>query len=998
MPDKKLKYNNHDTSSKYSGFPFVSNIDNFVRERIEWFAQNRSNLAITPFIRMVPGFSKDGREVNKPILASILSKYDKPSSEIKFEDIYRTNDTDSYEFRPIPGIKNIDVDYKNKFGSIRKAVISWSCNSLEDLEQLSPYFLSPGHTIFLEWGWNDTLTDILPSGKEVKPSEVKLSISFNTIEKWIAESGGNYDAMCGIITNYNFTINKDGGFECTTEITSPGVLGTAIETTNEGGLESGVKLKTDVEKLQSDKYKSFKSFLESDFYTYFTNGAEIDWSNAKYKDSDYCISVGNDSKALYLSNTDGTDKTKVSEYSTTNPIFVSWGIIEDFVINPIYAIGTSKFSSTSLYNIARGEQAKPGDKTWTDVGDSKHELMCFNSVGSKISAHPALRSTDLSICIIPTKNDGNDVTDWINANAPTDVSSSQDLQKDSLLNTFKFLDNSNKFGYLRRIMFNVEFLKQQFSNTSILHDCIVNIFSQVSNVCGNIWDFNIMYNEHRKINNGNNLYATNSPMSNYIIDTHAADVDVGKAAEKLLKSGNVYTFNVFTTDIRGDKISDYDNYSNENIVNRVAASVIQNFNFTSKLSNATALNTFYSAHKVDNQTKGYPQNDNTYKMYKPTGTQFTEPIDTFAGSYTSKNIAQTSTKTLADQMTEDGYALLMKFIKFPFFYRHFLPLRSHGYTFTYKGMAVSGMQGMKLAMSMAETKSSPVNASMLVPVECELQLFGMSGIKLGDMFRLDYCPTLYKYKGVFQVIGLKQTVDKNGWKTTLKAGFRVIPMADEIYAQLIKDDKIKDTLLEDFDVKAGYKTTASPTPNTSNNPNALKPPTVPATVDGLITFAKAYLGYHRPDATVKSITDYFGVGQNAQYCIMFCIFCLEHTFPQLKGKIDKNARGNSNSLYSWAKKNGLYVEGNLANVQPGDIITWFNPNKPGNGHGGIAIAKSTDKGKSCQSIQGNTSGPNKRNGGWIRNVQAADWTHDKEYPLTLKGYVSLSKLLEWAKK
>ena len=54
--------------------------------------------------------------------------------------------------RPMAGIKDIEVRYKGGFKAIREATVNWVVSSIEDLDRLTPYFLTVGKTVILDWG------------------------------------------------------------------------------------------------------------------------------------------------------------------------------------------------------------------------------------------------------------------------------------------------------------------------------------------------------------------------------------------------------------------------------------------------------------------------------------------------------------------------------------------------------------------------------------------------------------------------------------------------------------------------------------------------------------------------------------------------------------------------------------------------------------------------------------------------------------------------------
>ena len=68
----------------------------------------------------------------------------------------------------------------------------------------------------------------------------------------------------------------------------------------------------------------------------------------------------------------------------------------------------------------------------------------------------------------------------------------------------------------------------------------------------------------------------------------------------------------------------------------------------------------------------------------------------------------------------------------------------------------------------AADKSTP---SPLMPINFSFSIHGVSGIRRGDMFRVNGIPTMYK-KGFFQVLSVKQVIDGMMWKTEVTGGYR----------------------------------------------------------------------------------------------------------------------------------------------------------------------------------------------------------------------------------
>ena len=164
--------------------------------------------------------------------------------------------------RPLPGIKDVSVEYKGggmKLGAIRTADINWTCWSWEELERLTPHFLAPRRTVLIEWGWSgfgdlkDVETFVYtkpfevldPAGGEDadgRPNVVNTdartfdkSKIVNMNQRLLAHiqiQNGHYDAMLGLVTSFDWTINDEGGFDCTTTIISQGI--SLLQSTQKG--------------------------------------------------------------------------------------------------------------------------------------------------------------------------------------------------------------------------------------------------------------------------------------------------------------------------------------------------------------------------------------------------------------------------------------------------------------------------------------------------------------------------------------------------------------------------------------------------------------------------------------------------------------------------------------------------------------------------------------------------------------------------------------------
>ena len=128
-------------------------------------------------------------------------------------------DTDNY-YRPMAGLKSINTQIKGGTKALKQVTVNWTCWDFETLSALTPYFLHPGVTVAVEFGWmwpgHTPSNKVYDSWMQINSSEID-----NISEAVIEEGRGNQEMLYGIISNFNWTGRDDGGFDCTTTLVSP---------------------------------------------------------------------------------------------------------------------------------------------------------------------------------------------------------------------------------------------------------------------------------------------------------------------------------------------------------------------------------------------------------------------------------------------------------------------------------------------------------------------------------------------------------------------------------------------------------------------------------------------------------------------------------------------------------------------------------------------------------------------------------------------------------
>ena len=142
-----------------------------------------------------------------------------------------------YGYSPMPGITSVDVKTLNR-GSLKKATVKIKINNRQQFDIIEALYLRLGYTVLLEWG-NSLYTTtghnkLLVEGTLVENTFFNSAFGSNRsyrdiltpIAQYRYKYNGNYDALLGKISNFNWSFNPDGSYDAEITIIS---LGDVIE-------------------------------------------------------------------------------------------------------------------------------------------------------------------------------------------------------------------------------------------------------------------------------------------------------------------------------------------------------------------------------------------------------------------------------------------------------------------------------------------------------------------------------------------------------------------------------------------------------------------------------------------------------------------------------------------------------------------------------------------------------------------------------------------------
>ena len=145
---------------------------------------------------------------------------------------------------PKAGITEFNVDSKGGLGSIRYGKIKMKAYTSDDLAYIEKYYMVPGMRVLIQWGWSSWDGDIidlwdskyqhhngeLDLQQDIVNRVIGVSKPFEAVpdEGTDKNSPGRYDAMLGLVTKFNWSIDEGGAYDIDIEVTSTnGMLLTA---------------------------------------------------------------------------------------------------------------------------------------------------------------------------------------------------------------------------------------------------------------------------------------------------------------------------------------------------------------------------------------------------------------------------------------------------------------------------------------------------------------------------------------------------------------------------------------------------------------------------------------------------------------------------------------------------------------------------------------------------------------------------------------------------
>ena len=682
---------------------------------------------------------------------------------------------------PPPGIISIDATMQKSM--YRQVTIKWKCFSKDHLNYMTPYFMSPGVSTFIEWGWNhynpkclldlnnvgqpakmkDSVDDKTP-GPSGDPNDPRKTAGTGLLgiytdplqQQLLVEDGkGTYELTCGIITSFDYSLQPDGSYDCTTEIKSNSFIYSGVQTRS-NALASTSPADNKGNK-KPEPVKSFKEYID----TSFKSIPKTVLTGLNSKDPLFPTPVGLPGpetrvfipRNLDTSNDPRTKVDNVTKYSfdsgATDDFWITMGLFID-LINKFFAAEATKVGAT-FNQIDISSSWIGGHKNLIST-DGKI-LLIPNSQAPNISPSVEDRGKSTNYTTPDTQKDGKDAAAISEADKTLqslfNSTTRQDLNE--IINYFRIKYSGKdpaevefpakqydyNLGKLENLYVHKDVILKAVEKSETVTDILNFVLNKVSEAVNGMWKFSLIQ-----------YGPSNSLLS--IIDTECFSL---KRLQELNSDKRPYIYF---------------------FKNRASRNNIQSLNFSVKLSDKVATTVLYNSPK-DNKTSvpmknpfGFVTRDRFFQLTNDDS--YLTPKDKEAVLKANQNTElerQREDKKRQESIQKERDVKAGAFIVG-------IVTREGGAEKTYiRKLVLTQKDLFTLLVNDKDPYNSSINSFPQPGIKAEITLTGIAGLKTFQVFGIDNLPEPYDKDILFQVEDVKHSLQSNGtWTTTVTAGIR----------------------------------------------------------------------------------------------------------------------------------------------------------------------------------------------------------------------------------
>ena len=683
------------------------------------------------------------------------------------------------------GVTGVSTQFKNH--SIQNVTINWKMYDIEDFEMYEKAFLKHGRVVLVEFGWS------IPEAISFTTSKAEDMISYyKEIEKKILQADGVYYAAIGTIKSFNYNIGPNGEFDCTTELTSMG------NTLFKGQVEPSTNTIPELVKNEN------------------TKNAEEAFQKSQLVFEKYIDKLDENIKPYY-------DSGNIDVYFNEDEErgYCTWGWFEDNVLNTFFGFITKKKNQDGDLDSVLTTQIRSNGLTFKANGPDGNEII-EEVKGENLCRYGDNLFTKNKSIILPGRIVGiPEIKNASDESADPQFDSEISKKYKSLYDTFNAINDSSKFkpfkinesrGSIRRMVFSANFLKQQFSGIRDLESGLNNFWNTVTNSYGGYWSFSTIQDQN---NNGKIGVVDDHVTTNRIRDINPkleaknkSSIENPNSTFEFPLYSNRSLFKDFSLQVKlsSAMATQAMFHSNKNFstqgdsgtgkpedIGVTALATMQNQSVSDRTGD-TKLTEDQKDMLVDEISLPYlgdPSNNkgpmvitrsNPNDSESELETTLVDSNVNLEGLNTAKEAAdavEQQMQTEENVPTDEGLN----------WFSDTSNPENLGLIYTADGEM---LQSFSAAMDYLLNKAGEANVDIdpVTPLEVSFTMPGIGGIRMFDLFAVDYLPEIYRNYTLFQVNGVSHTLSPSGWDTAI-TGIARVDM-DSLISAAKNSNKFKD--------------------------------------------------------------------------------------------------------------------------------------------------------------------------------------------------------------
>ena len=473
--------------SNNTGIGFSSDTDTYLGDRTPyarmWVAVNKreelkKNIAGPPLPGGGMNYGKsyiytinENREgsYNKNELDSLSSEM-RNITETGFNVNYRPQLDNNPYMKPTAGITSINSKSEGAVGALRRTNVDFIVHNKQDFENIVlPFFLKPGATVFVDFGWSDKALSLYNPESIIENENPSMGNFYKKIFKGDGEIGKGFKTtLSGQVVKYDVNVDEKGSFNCNLEFVSSNyaLLDKSVSDDNklkyifENNIEDILMtyyLNTTKKELGTSIYKEYfgnksdvltttqKKQLVNDF---FDKDITPDLNYMGIIDP-YSVKSG-----VFFQNLTSNAENKESVLDSKESLYISYGLFEDLFLN--------NFISFWVTTDDKGddEQKIKSDEEFSNSFSSKNSYVRYDFDLFDMQKQPFRDADERTSFLYP---DNWDVT--YNKFNPNDNSTDDDKKQRRIP--------------LRDLFISVPLISEAFKKSNIVNDALEYIFDTI---------------------------------------------------------------------------------------------------------------------------------------------------------------------------------------------------------------------------------------------------------------------------------------------------------------------------------------------------------------------------------------------------------------------------------------------------------------------------------------------------------------------------------------